>query len=241
MSENGYAYFFPDNPFMPKLDIQGTSSLRDYNIRVYITGTPSDPVTVLTSDPPLPQEQIVALLGTGATAQELTGKQRRPRRCARRSSSCRICITKFSSATRPGKKESFLTRFELNPGAIDPRTGRQEVSARFKATDQVYLVGQHRRAGRRERAGRLSHQVQVNNVIQVNFPSANTPRFPVAVCLALAFLGMVAAICAHAALGGAQITFSGVTKFREKGELRNALADQIQEIKRYRPHPRIRG
>ena len=39
--------------------------------RVYISGTPSDPVTVFTSDPPLPQEEIVALLGTGATTEEL--------------------------------------------------------------------------------------------------------------------------------------------------------------------------
>ena len=139
--EYGYAYFSADSPFMPKLDIQGTSSLRDYNIHVYITGTPSDPVTVLTSDPPLPQEQIVALLGTGATAQELTGNSDVLAGRAAILLLQDLYHKVFKRNNRARENQSFLTRFELNPGAIDPRTGRQEVSARFKATDQVYLLG----------------------------------------------------------------------------------------------------
>lgn len=138
--EYGYAYFSADNPFVPRLDIQGTSSLRDYNIRVFITGTPTDPVTVLSSDPPLPQEQIVALLGTGATAQELTSNGD----VLAGRAAILIVQDLYRKVFRKHKakdNQSFLTRFELNPGAIDPRTGRQEVSARFKATDHVYFVG----------------------------------------------------------------------------------------------------
>ena len=137
--EYGYAYFTADNPFVPRLDIQGTSSLRDYNIHVYISGTPLEPVTVLTSDPPLPQEEIVALLGTGATSEELTSNSD--------VLAGRAAVLVFQKLYRkifkskPKDNQSFLTRFELNPGAVDPRTGRQEVSARFKATDQVYLIG----------------------------------------------------------------------------------------------------
>ena len=41
----------------------------------------------------------------------------------------------------PPENESFINRFELNPGAVNPATGRQEVSARFKVTDKIFLIG----------------------------------------------------------------------------------------------------
>jgi hypothetical protein len=136
----GFLYFSPENPFVPTLDIQGASSLRDYNIRVYISGTPSDPVSVFTSDPPLPQEQIVALLGTGATTDELTG---RSEVLAGRAAVLlwQKISSKLFKRKQPQDTESLLTRFQLDPGVVNPRTGRQEVSARFKATDQFYLIG----------------------------------------------------------------------------------------------------
>lgn len=136
----GYVYFSPDNPFVPTLDIQGSSSLRDYNIRVFISGTPNDPVTVFTSEPPLPQEEIIALLGTGATSEELTG---RSDVLAGRAAVLVIqkIYRKLFKQKKPEESESFLTRFELDPGTVDPRTGRQEVSARFKISDRFYLIG----------------------------------------------------------------------------------------------------
>ena len=69
---NGYVSFSKDNPFIPNLNIQATSTLQDYNINVLIYGTASDPKTVMTSEPPLPQEDIVALLATGATTSSLS-------------------------------------------------------------------------------------------------------------------------------------------------------------------------
>ena len=150
----GYVYFNADNPFVPTLDIRGSSSLRDYNIRVYISGTPTDPVTVFTSEPPLPQEEIIALLGTGATAEELTGRGD--------VLAGRAAVLVFQKIypkifkQKPQDSESFLTRFELDPGTVDPRTGRQEVSARFKISDQFYLIGDiDQEGGVRGRVGYL--------------------------------------------------------------------------------------
>ena len=37
--ETGFVYFSPDEPFVPRLDLQGTSNMRDYNINVYIFGS----------------------------------------------------------------------------------------------------------------------------------------------------------------------------------------------------------
>ncbi|MGB8353988.1 MAG: translocation/assembly module TamB domain-containing protein [Chthoniobacteraceae bacterium] len=136
----GYVYFTPENPFLPTLDIQGSSSLRDYNIRVYISGTPTDPVTVFTSEPPLPQEEIIALLGTGATAEELTGRSDVLAGRAAVLVFQKIYRKIFKQKQAPDN-DSFITRFELDPGTVDPRTGRQEVSARFKISDRFYLIG----------------------------------------------------------------------------------------------------
>lgn len=139
--EYGYLYFSAENPFVPTLDIQGTSSLRDYNIRVYISGTPEEPVSVFTSDPPLPQEQIVALLGTGATAEELTGRSDVLAGRAAVLLVEQLYRKIFKKKRRPQENESFLTRFQFDPGAVNPRTGKQEVSAKFKISDQFYLIG----------------------------------------------------------------------------------------------------
>jgi autotransporter translocation and assembly factor TamB len=137
--DHGYVYFSADDPFVPVLDIQGSSSLRDYDIRVYISGTPEKPVTLFTSEPPLPQEQILALLGTGATTEELTGKSD-----VLAGRAAMLVFQKFYRKifkTKPSETESFLSRFELDAGAVDPRTGRQEASARFKVSEKFYIIG----------------------------------------------------------------------------------------------------
>jgi hypothetical protein len=137
--DHGYVYFSADDPFVPVLDIQGSSSLHDYDIRVYISGTPEKPVTLFTSEPPLPQEQILALLGTGATTEELTGKSD-----VLAGRAAMLVFQKFYRKifkTKPSETESFLSRFELDAGAVDPRTGRQEASARFKVSEKFYIIG----------------------------------------------------------------------------------------------------
>ena len=58
-------------PSIPVLDLQGTSLIRDYTVRVYVYGTADAPEAVFTSEPPLPQEEIISLLATGTTREEL--------------------------------------------------------------------------------------------------------------------------------------------------------------------------
>ena len=44
--ESGVIYFVRDDPFVPRLNLRGTSTIRDYDVTVYITG----PVTESASD-----------------------------------------------------------------------------------------------------------------------------------------------------------------------------------------------
>ena len=69
----GYLYFNPDDSLNPKIDLHGTSVIRDYTVHVYVYGTSLSPEAIFTSEPPLPQEEIISLLATGTTRQELTG------------------------------------------------------------------------------------------------------------------------------------------------------------------------
>lgn len=138
---SGYVYFTAESPFIPKLDIRGTSELRNYNISVYIYGTASEPVTLFTSEPPLPQEEIIALLATGSTTEELTSN---PNAVAGRAAALvfqKMYRKFFKQSGQESTKESIVNRFQLEVGGVDPRTGLQELQGSFKLADRFYLVG----------------------------------------------------------------------------------------------------
>ena len=71
--EYGFLYFDPDDSLNPRIELHGTSLLRDYTIHVFVYGTALAPEAVFSSEPPLPQEEIISLLATGVTREELTG------------------------------------------------------------------------------------------------------------------------------------------------------------------------
>jgi hypothetical protein len=136
---NGFVYFTKDDPFVPHLNIQATSTLQDYEINVYIYGTAQDPKTVMSSEPPLRQEDIVALLATGATAANLNSGTGLAGRAA-------VLLLqglyhKVFKAKPPAENETFASRFKVDVGGVDARTGQQEISSSFKLSDQVYLIG----------------------------------------------------------------------------------------------------
>jgi autotransporter translocation and assembly factor TamB len=136
----GLVYFTRDDPFNPKLDIQAASELREHNISVYIYGSANDPQTVFSSEPPLPQEDIISLLATGTTTTELASN---PDVIAGRAAVLvfQKYYRKIFKRGEPSEQESFLDRFNLDVGGVDSRTGQQEVSAQFKLGEQFYLIG----------------------------------------------------------------------------------------------------
>ena len=139
---SGYVYFTEDDPFVPTLDIQGTFEMRDYNINVYISGSASNPQTVLSSEPPLPQEDIVSLLATGATTQELTGSGGADVLAGRAAA---LLFQKFYHKIFKQKaasdNESLADRIQVDVGGVDPRTGKQEATTTLKLNRQFQLVG----------------------------------------------------------------------------------------------------
>jgi hypothetical protein len=136
----GFLYFDPSDSMNPRLELRGTSVIRDYTVRVYVYGTMLAPEAIFTSEPPLPQEEIISLIATGATRQELSG---RGNVLAGRAAMLLVqqLYRKVFKKGEPTQSNEFFNRLDLDVGAVDPRTGRQQVSARFKISDQFVLVG----------------------------------------------------------------------------------------------------
>jgi autotransporter translocation and assembly factor TamB len=136
----GFLYFDPSDSMNPRLELRGTSVIRDYTVRVYVYGTMLAPEAIFTSEPPLPQEEIISLIATGATRQELSG---RGNVLAGRAAMLLVqqLYRKIFKKGEPTQSNEFFNRLDLDVGAVDPRTGRQQVSARFKISDQFVLVG----------------------------------------------------------------------------------------------------
>jgi hypothetical protein len=136
----GFLYFDPSDSMNPRLELRGTSVIRDYTVRVYVYGTMLAPEAIFTSEPPLPQEEIISLIATGATRGELSG---RGNVLAGRAAMLLVqqLYRKIFKKGEPTQSNEFFNRLDLDVGAVDPRTGRQQVSARFKISDQFVLVG----------------------------------------------------------------------------------------------------
>jgi autotransporter translocation and assembly factor TamB len=136
----GFLYFDPDDPLNPRLELQGTSLIRDYTIHVYIYGTATAPQAVFSSEPPLPQEEIISLLATGTTREELASGNVLASRAG-------ILLLKqlyrkvFKKGAQPERSDSFFSRLDVEFGNTDPRTGEQTATARYKVSDNVVLIG----------------------------------------------------------------------------------------------------
>ena len=135
----GSLTFNPNDSTNPTIDLQGTSVIRDYTVRVYVYGTLLLPQTIFTSEPPLPQEEIISLIATGATRQELsTGNV-----LAGRAAMLLVqqLYRKIVKKGEPTDSNTVFNRLDLNLGTVDPRTGQQQATVRFKVTDQIVLTG----------------------------------------------------------------------------------------------------
>ena len=139
--EHGFLYFNPDDSLNPRIELHGTSLLRDYTIHVFLFGTALAPQALFNSEPPLPQEEIISLLATGVTREELAG-------------SGNVLVgragllvlkqlyRKVFKKDAPLRFDSVFNRLDVEFGAVDPRTGQQSATARFRVNNNFVLLGE---------------------------------------------------------------------------------------------------
>jgi len=135
----GFLTFTPEDSMNPRIDLQGTSVIRDYTVRVYVYGTLLSPDAIFTSEPPLAQEEIISLIATGATRRELsTGNV-----LAGRAAMLLVqqLYRKIVKKGEPTESNTVFNRLDLDLGTVDPRTGQQQATVRFKIDDHLVLTG----------------------------------------------------------------------------------------------------
>lgn len=134
--DHGALYFRGGGTIDPVLDIHGSSRIRDYNVNVYLYGTASEPQTLFTSEPSLPQEEVVALLATGATTRDFMQNNEAVAGRAAALVFQDIYRKVFRRRAAASGASNPLDRFSLDVGGVDPRSGKQELMGRVKLSDQ---------------------------------------------------------------------------------------------------------
>jgi hypothetical protein len=137
----GHFWYFPNQPFRTQLDFSAESEVRQHRIRLYVTGTPEVPKVNLSSDPPLPESDLLNLLTTGILPSDTNenGQAMAGRAAAVLFQELSGKLFDYSSNR---ERASTLQRFNLNVGAINTRTGHQETTLSYRLSDQFFILGE---------------------------------------------------------------------------------------------------
>ncbi len=134
----GTATFTPATGFDPILEIRGTAEPRPYRVTIYAYGRASDPQLVLTSNPPLPENEIMTLLATGTTTSGLEDPQ------AASSRAMQLLIEemrrgrfRFGKQLRP--LLALLDRVDFSLAESDPYSSASYSTATLAITDRWFL------------------------------------------------------------------------------------------------------
>jgi outer membrane protein assembly complex protein YaeT len=73
--ERGVITFVDDRRIVPSLDLALNTKASNYDVRISLAGTPGKTETSWTSEPPLPEPDIMALLVTGRTVDQMRGEE----------------------------------------------------------------------------------------------------------------------------------------------------------------------
>ncbi len=73
--ERGDITFLDERRIVPSFDLQLNTEAGNYDVSIGVAGVPGETETTLTSEPALPEPDIMALLVTGRTLDEMRGEE----------------------------------------------------------------------------------------------------------------------------------------------------------------------
>ncbi|MEO8206032.1 MAG: translocation/assembly module TamB domain-containing protein [Chthoniobacterales bacterium] len=139
--ESGRISFTRDHPFIPRLEIRATSHIRDYDVYVFINGLLTDPGVVFSSNPPLSQADILSLLATGTTTEELSHDPNILAGHATMLFLQKAYRSIFRSRDDLATPNTFFNNVQFDIGSIDPKTNKQHANTRILLPGGFALVG----------------------------------------------------------------------------------------------------
>ena len=135
----GFLTFTPVGGFDPILEIRGRAEPRPYSVEVYAYGKLSNPQLVLTSEPPLPENEIMTLLATGTTSAGLEDSQ------AASSRAMQLLVEEMRRGRFPLGKQlrpllGLLDDVDFSLAETDPYDSDSYSSATLKLSERLYLT-----------------------------------------------------------------------------------------------------
>ena len=135
---NGSVVFKPASGFDPILEIRGTAEPRPYVVTVYAYGRASNPQLVLTSNPPLAENEIMTLLATGTTTTGLEDPQAASSRAMQLlAEEIRRGRFRFGKQLRP--LLGLLDRVDFSLSESDPYSSESFSTATLQLSDRWFF------------------------------------------------------------------------------------------------------
>jgi hypothetical protein len=144
-TRRGLVTFSQESPFQPYVELEAESRIRQYVVVARVHGPATNPQLDLESEPPLPQQEILSLLTTGSLTGEIGANN------SALATRAAVLVVQgwyrkiFKKKAPPEEKkdaEDLLDRFDIDFGAVDPKTGRNETRAQVKLSDRMFLIGE---------------------------------------------------------------------------------------------------
>ncbi len=136
--KKGTIGFKPSSGFDPILEIRGTAEPRPYVVTIYAYGNASNPQLVLTSNPPLPENEIMTLLATGTTTSGLENPQAASSRAMQLfAEELRRGRFRFGKQLRP--LLGLLDRVDFSLSDSDPYSSESFSTATIAITDRWFV------------------------------------------------------------------------------------------------------
>lgn len=134
--KRGFVKF--DGGMDPSLEIRGTAEPRPYQVNVFVYGRASNPQLVLTSNPPLPDNEIMTLLATGTTTSGLENPQGASSRAMQLLAE-ELRRGRFAVGKQLRPLLGLLDRVDFSLAEADPYTSESYSTATLMLTDRWYV------------------------------------------------------------------------------------------------------
>ncbi|MFH1216769.1 MAG: translocation/assembly module TamB domain-containing protein [Pseudomonadota bacterium] len=140
--ESGIITFPENDPDRPTFDLSATSRLAGYDIAMHLQGNSEEPVITLSSDPPLPEDELLLLVLTGSPPQSaLDGGKSRIANMKMAVYLGKGLLSRWFGGGGVEDDESVLERFDLEFGRQISKTGQETVEAQFRLIEGLLLPG----------------------------------------------------------------------------------------------------
>lgn len=141
--DTGRIIFDEITGFNGAIELKARAKANQYRINAYLYNRMLAPKYVLTSVPPLPPEDILTLVATGTTRDELTGGD--PGALAASKAATLLFKNLRKADTNLNREPNLIDelneRTELAIGGINPETGAETIGGKIRLWKQLFFVG----------------------------------------------------------------------------------------------------